>query len=198
MGTFCRFDILTCSFQIIYHGGPTNSGKTYTALQRLKSVERGLYIGPLRLLAAEVYETLNAQGIYTSLLTGQERREFPFSTHIAATVEMAANLLEKEFDVVVIDEIQMIENKERGFAWTRALLGLRCKEIHVCGGLEAKELIERIASTCDDEFEINTYERFGELKVARKSIAARPDQLGSYEKGVGNKFQCVDLAKSFL
>jgi ATP-dependent RNA helicase SUPV3L1/SUV3 len=40
------------------------------------------------------------------------------------------------FDIVVIDEIQMIGDPERGFAWTRALLGSRCKEIHVCGGME--------------------------------------------------------------
>ena len=180
LGSPCK---LTFGLQIIYHGGPTNSGKTYNALQRLKSAKPGLYVGPLRLLAAEIYETLNAQGVYTSLITGQERREFPFSTHVAATVEMAANLLEEEFDVVVIDEIQMIENKERGFAWTRALLGLRCKEIHVCGGLEAKGLIEKIASACGDDFELNTYDRFGALNVAEKSLATHPDQTGSF-KGV--------------
>lgn len=167
--------------QIIYHGGPTNSGKTYAALQRLKTAKRGLYVGPLRLLAAEIYESLNAQGVYTSLITGQERREFPFSTHVAATVEMAANLLEEEWDVIVIDEIQMIRDKERGFAWTRALLGLRCKEIHVCGGLEAKNLIKEIAQACNDDFELNTYERFGKLEVATNSLASRPDQLGSYK-----------------
>ena len=137
----------------------------------------------MRLLAAEVYETLNAQGVYTSLMTGQERRDFPFATHIAATVEMAANLLVEEFEVVVIDEIQMIADRERGYAWTRALIGLRCKEIHVCGGLEAKGLIKRIVDACGDDFEINTYERFGgELKVASKSLAARPNQLISYER----------------
>ena len=53
-------------------------------------------MGPLRLLAAEIYETLNSQGVYTSLLTGQERREFAFSTHIAATVEMAGVLLDRQ------------------------------------------------------------------------------------------------------
>jgi hypothetical protein len=67
--------------KIIYHGGPTNSGKTYSALQRLKEdwVKKGLYLGPLRLLAAEVYETLTADGLYTNLYTGQERRDIAFS-----------------------------------------------------------------------------------------------------------------------
>jgi ATP-dependent RNA helicase SUPV3L1/SUV3 len=94
------------SLQIIFHSGPTNSGKTYNALERLKEANEGLYLGPLRLLAAEVYENLTSDGIYTNLFTGQERREIAFSTHAAATVEMVN--LAKEYDVVVIDEIQMI------------------------------------------------------------------------------------------
>ena len=105
---------------------------------------------------------------------------------------MAANLLEEEFEVVVIDEIQMIEDSERGYAWTRALLGLRCKEIHVCGGLEAEGLIKRIVEACGDDFELRTYERFGgELKVASKSLAARPDQLASYERVRHVKIDCL-------
>jgi hypothetical protein len=111
--------------KVIFHGGPTNSGKTYNALLRLKEAENGLYLGPLRLLAAEIYETLTADAVYTNLYTGQERRDVAFSTHSSATVEMAS--FDKEYDVVVIDEIQMIADKTRGAAWTKALLGLRAK-----------------------------------------------------------------------
>lgn len=98
--------------QIIFHGGPTNSGKTYQALQRLKTAQKGLYVGPLRLLAAEVYETLTSAGVYTNLLTGQDSRDVPFATHTAATVELTP--LDEEFDIVVIDEIQMIADTFRG------------------------------------------------------------------------------------
>jgi hypothetical protein len=53
--------------KIIYHGGPTNSGKTHHALERLKNADPekggGLYCGPLRLLALEIYERLNKQVI---------------------------------------------------------------------------------------------------------------------------------------
>ncbi len=52
--------------KIVYHGGPTNSGKTYHALQRLKAADPlhggGVYLGPLRLLALEVYDRLNEEG----------------------------------------------------------------------------------------------------------------------------------------
>jgi ATP-dependent RNA helicase SUPV3L1/SUV3 len=164
--------------KIIFHGGPTNSGKTYEALERLKQAKKGMYLGPLRLLAAEVYEKLTAAGIYCSLYTGQEIQRVPFETHGAATVEMAS--LSEDYDVVVIDEIQMIGDVHRGFAWTRALLGSRCKEIHVCGGLEAKEIVERIAAACGDDFELRTYTRFTDLKVADNSLANAPDQVGSY------------------
>jgi len=168
--------------KIIFHGGPTNSGKTYTALQRLKQAPRGAYLAPLRLLAAEVYEQLTAEGIYCNLFTGQERREIPFATHSASTVEMAAT--NQDYDVIVLDEIQMIADSERGFAWTRALLGSRCREIHVCGGLEAVPIVRRLAEACGDDFEVLQYERFSVLQIAEKSLAVEPDQRGSYSRQV--------------
>ena len=73
--------------------------------------KRGLYLGPLRLLAAEIYETLTAEGLYTNLFTGQERREIAFSTHTSATVEMFNAM--NEYDVVVLDEIQMLADPAR-------------------------------------------------------------------------------------
>ena len=138
-----------------------------------------MYLGPLRLLAAEVYEKLTAGGTYTNLVTGQEKRDVAFVTHTAATVEMAGT--HDEYDIVVIDEIQMIADQQRGFAWTRALLGVRCKEIHVCGGLEAKELVKKLAQKCGDEFELREYTRFNELEIAQEAIADQPETLGSYK-----------------
>lgn len=158
--------------KIIYHGGPTNSGKTYHALQRLKNadVEKGggLFAGPLRLLALEVYERLNREGVYCNLLTGQERREVPGATHVASTLEMVN--LKNTYDVVVIDEIQMIADKTRGFAWTRALLGLQANEIHLCGGLEAKEVVESLVKGCGDEFVLEEYKRMSTLRIMDESL----------------------------
>ena len=165
--------------KIIFHGGPTNSGKTYSALQRLKEAKKGLYLGPLRLLAAEVYEILTAEGFYTNLFTGQERREIAFSTHTAATIEMC-NITD-EYDTVVIDEIQMISDASRGASWTKALMGLRCKEIHVCGGFEAMDIVKKIANACGDDFEMNRYERFSDLKVSEVSLSRNPNKKGAYQ-----------------
>ncbi|KAF0733463.1 hypothetical protein Ae201684P_005207 [Aphanomyces euteiches] len=150
--------------KIIYHAGPTNSGKTYEALQRLKQAENGgLYCGPLRLLALEIYETLNMDGVYCSLITGEEKREIPLATHVSCTVEMCSSTT--PYDVAVVDEIQMIGDPERGWAWTRALSCLQAKEIHVCGSMEAVELVKNFAQVGGDDFDLKTYERRSPLNI---------------------------------
>jgi ATP-dependent RNA helicase SUPV3L1/SUV3 len=55
------------------------------------------------------------------------------------------------FDVAVIDEIQLIEEPERGYAWTNALLGLQAKEIHLCGDERAFKLISKLLETTQDK-----------------------------------------------
>lgn len=57
----------------ILHVGPTNCGKTYQALQRLRTAYKGIYLGPLRLLALEVYEKMRESGVPCTMLTGEER-----------------------------------------------------------------------------------------------------------------------------
>lgn len=158
--------------KVIYHGGPTNSGKTYQALERLKQADPeqggGLYCGPLRLLALEVYESLNRSGIYCDLRTGQELREVPMSTHVSSTLEMVN--LNKEYDVVVIDEIQMIMDAQRGYAWTKTVLGIQANEIHVCGGLEAYSIVQALMQQTQDDFQLCKYERMSTLVIDDKSL----------------------------
>ena len=158
--------------KFIYHGGPTNSGKTYHALKRLAAADPerggGMYAGPLRLLALEVYEQLNMQGVWTSLVTGQEKRELPGASHIACTLEMVD--LHKDYDVAVVDEIQMVGDQQRGYAWTRAIQGIRAKEIHLCGGLESYEIVKNIIESMGDEFELKKYDRLSTLKIAEESL----------------------------
>lgn len=148
------------------------SGKTYQALQRLRSADPakggGLYCGPLRLLALEVYENLTRQGIYCDLLTGQEKRSLPESSHVSCTVELVS--VTREFDVAVVDEIQMIGNPQRGHSWTRALQGLLANEIHICGGLESSDRVRSIVEEMGDSFEIVKYDRLSPLVVADESL----------------------------
>jgi hypothetical protein len=78
--------------QVHLHTGPTNSGKTFNAIEKLKAAKNGIYCAPLRLLAWEVYEKLNAAGIPCNLRTGQEKIDVPGARHTACTVEMASNV----------------------------------------------------------------------------------------------------------
>ena len=101
------------------------------ALERLKEVTYGIYCAPLRLLAHEVFIKLNQNGIKCNLITGQDQREIPMATITSCTIEMMSLFHVQE--VVVIDEIQMIGDSQRGKSWTRALLGACAAEVHLCG-----------------------------------------------------------------
>ncbi|EMC91778.1 hypothetical protein BAUCODRAFT_52931, partial [Baudoinia panamericana UAMH 10762] len=155
------------------HVGPTNSGKTYHALQRLEQAERGVYAGPLRLLAHEVYTRMNAKGRPCSLITGEEKRSSELKVGgnalmSACTVEMMP--LNATMDVAVIDEIQMIGNAERGWAWTQALLGVKAKEVHLCGEERTVPLIRELCASVGDKLEIHRYQRLSPLEVAGESL----------------------------
>lgn len=149
--------------KIVYHMGPTNSGKTYHAIEKLSSVPKGCYLAPLRLLAAELYDTLNSKGAITTLLTGEEVIEREGATHYSSTIEMAR--LQEVFDCCVIDEIQMITDTSRGWAWTRALVNIMADEVHLCGDASALDLVRNIVDLCGDELIINEYTRMTELYV---------------------------------
>lgn len=162
-------DARKLSRKIICHIGPTNSGKTYTALQRLKECNRGIYCGPLRLLAWEVCETLRSENIKCNLITGNERELFESGgTHTSSTVEMVD--LFKEYDVAVIDEAQLIGDTERGWAWTQAFLGVKATEIHVCGSPTLVPIIKSLAKLTGDSLEICTYKRLSPLSVQRTAL----------------------------
>lgn len=154
--------------KIVYHMGPTNSGKTYHAIEKLASVKKGCYLAPLRLLAAELYDTLNNKGVVTTLLTGEEVIEKEGATHYSSTIEMAR--LSEFFDCCVIDEIQMIADSQRGWAWTRALVNIFADEVHICGDASALDLIKVIVDLCGDELEIKNYERKTELAIQRHPV----------------------------
>lgn len=154
--------------RIIYHCGPTNSGKTYNALQRFMEAEKGIYCSPLRLLAMEVFDKVNSLGVYCSLLTGQEMKHVPFSNHTACTVEMVST--DYLYDVAVIDEIQMMADQYRGYAWTRALLGLKADEIHLCGDPSVLDIVRKICFDTGDELHECHYERFKPLVVEAKTL----------------------------
>jgi ATP-dependent RNA helicase SUPV3L1/SUV3 len=169
--------------KIILHVGPTNSGKTYNALQRLRESNNGLYAGPLRLLAREVYHRFKSEGLRCNLVTGEEvvqdLDEFGNKAPLScSTVEMVD--LNTEFEVAVIDEIQMIGDKQRGWAWTNALMGVRAQEVHLCGEASIVDLVKKISEFTGDEVVVKEYKRLGRLKMEDKHLI---NHLSDLKKG---------------
>lgn len=162
------------------HVGPTNSGKTYYALKKLEAAESGVYAGPLRLLAHEVYTRLNALGKKCALITGEERRipEDMGPTMNSCTVEMVP--LNTTVDVAVIDEIQMMGDADRGWAWTQAFLGVKAKEVHLCGELRTVELVTELCKKMGDKLVVHRYERLSPLAAEKQSIRG---DLSKLQKG---------------
>ncbi|XP_042341781.1 ATP-dependent RNA helicase SUPV3L1, mitochondrial [Plectropomus leopardus] len=153
--------------KVIFHAGPTNSGKTYQAIQRYLAAKSGVYCGPLKLLAHEIFEKSNDAGVPCDLVTGEERTfvdpDGRAAGHVACTIEMCS--VTTPYEVAVIDEIQMIRDNARGWAWTRALLGLCAEEIHVCGEPAAINFIRELMYTTGEEVEVHTYQRLTPFSI---------------------------------
>lgn len=152
--------------RILVHVGPPNSGKTHVALNALVEAGSGWYLAPLRLLAFEIFDRLNQQGVPCNLLTGEEYVEIPGAKFTAATIEMfdARN----SGDCVVIDEAHMLADPDRGWAWTRALMTAKAPEIRVIGPDRSQSLIERLAASAAIPLELVEHQRLSPIKIADK------------------------------
>ncbi len=143
--------------RIVFHMGPTNSGKTYAALEALAKAPTGAYLAPLRLLALENYEALLERGLRAGMITGEEVLGEPDPTHTARTIETAD--LRRPVDVAVIDEIQMLSDPDRGWAWTNALFGIPAKTVIVCGSDDALSHVRRTAEAAGESLDVVSFER---------------------------------------
>lgn len=146
--------------------GPTNSGKTHDAFERLASASSGVYLGPLRLLALEAFTRLNEEfGVSASLITGEEHRIVEGSRVTASTIEMLDP--SAALEVAVIDEIQMLEDPDRGWAWTQAVVGANAGEVWLVGALSAEPAIVALAARLGLPLEIRRKQRKHPLVVGQ-------------------------------
>lgn len=154
--------------KIIAYLGDTNSGKTYNAMANIANAFSSAYLAPLRLLALETFEYLNSQGIPTSLITGEEKIIKSDAWCTSSTVECFNT--DKEYDVVVIDEIQMIDDRDRGSFFTQALVGANTDIVIVTGPKEYRNRLEEIANVLGEDLEVHIYERKTDLVVESKPV----------------------------
>ncbi|PIL38459.1 RNA helicase [Massilia psychrophila] len=148
--------------------GPTNSGKTHRAMEALMKAPSGIYLAPLRLLALENFERMQAALVHgrplkVSLVTGEERRLAEGATHVASTVEMLDS--RTRVDVAVIDEIQMLADRDRGAAWTAAVCGAPASVVYLVGAPEARRAIEALAERLEVPLEVHVLKRMAPLAM---------------------------------
>ena len=135
-------------------------------MQKLKEANSGLYLAPLRLLALEGYEDLKESNIEASLITGEEQLLNEEAAHVCSTIEMLD--FDLDVDVAIIDEVQMLEDADRGWAWVNAIIGCPAKKVIMTGSVNALDAVKKIASYLGEELEIVKHQRKNKLIVLEK------------------------------
>src|SRR6201990_546600 len=125
--------------------GPTNTGKTHLAIERMLAHSSGIIGLPLRLLAREVYNKAGEQAgaDAVALITGEEKIKPPSPRYWVATVEAMPRDLDVAF--LAIDEVQLGDDLERGHVFTDRILNRRGREeTWVLGAQTVRPMIERL------------------------------------------------------
>jgi ATP-dependent RNA helicase SUPV3L1/SUV3 len=162
--------------QLVMYAGPTNSGKTWRALNELVEAGSGMYLAPLRLLALEGQEELEKRGVTASFITGEERDIREGAEFVASTIEMMDT--QRVVHAAVIDEIQLLTDDDRGWAWCQALVGAPARRVIMTGSEDAIPLVQAMAEYLGEPLTIHRLERHTPL-VAEP----RPVTLGDVEPG---------------
>jgi ATP-dependent RNA helicase SUPV3L1/SUV3 len=143
--------------------GPTNTGKTHLAIERMLAHASGIIGFPLRLLARENYDRMVAQkgARYVALITGEEKIVPPEARWFSCTVEAMA--LDRDAEFLAVDEIQLCADPDRGHVFTDRLLHARgLVETMFLGAETIRPLLQRLVPQAI----IETRPRFSQLSHA--------------------------------
>ncbi len=150
--------------------GPTNTGKTFLAIETMLSFSSGMIGFPLRLLAREVYDKIvnKIDPSLVALITGEEKIIPSDARYFLCTVESMP--LDKNLEFVAIDEIQMCCDHERGHIFTDRILNLRGnKQTMFMGSHTMKNILLNLNEEIDfinkDRYSKLTYS--GHKKISR-------------------------------
>ncbi len=173
--------------------GPTNTGKTHLAVERMMGHSDGIIGLPLRLLAREVYDRIVKQkGIANvALVTGEEKITPPHAAYFVCTVE--AMPMDRPFQFVAIDEIQLASDPERGHVFTERLLYARGRqETMFLGSDTIRPWIERLVP--DTRFV--SRKRFSRLSYkGSKKISRLPSRSAIVTFSTGDLYAIAELVR---
>ena len=145
--------------------GPTNTGKTYTAFEKLLSFSSGIFGFPLRLLARENYDkAVKRIGLSkVALITGEEKILPKEAKYFFCTVESMPNNI--PVDCIIIDEIQLAADYERGHIFTDRILNLKGNfQTIFLGSINVENILKKIYPNII----IEKKKRFSKLTFLRK------------------------------
>ena len=153
--------------------GPTNTGKTYVAIEKMLAHETGIFGLPLRLLAREVYDKCSDKvGIdKVALITGEEKIIPSTAKYFICTVESMPK--DKQVEFVAIDEIQMCADRERGHIFTERMLETRGSKLTMFLG---SQVMEKIIGNLVQDVEFEKKDRYSKLSYSGIKKISRLDR----------------------
>lgn len=154
--------------ELVLFAGPTNSGKTWQALNALAAAESGAYLAPLRLLALEGQEELEKRGRAASFITGEERDLREGASFVASTIEMLDT--RRVVDAVVIDEVQLLSDPDRGWAWCQALVGAPARKVYMTGSADCIPLVQALADYLGEPLTVHHLERHTPIEPLHHAV----------------------------
>ena len=182
--------------------GPTNTGKTHLALERMTGYASGMIGFPLRLLARENYDRLVRKlGVgKVGLLTGEERILPVGARYLCCTVESMpldanadAELANRRFDFVAVDEVQLAGDRERGHVFTDRILHARgAFETMFMGAETAAPLLKALLPDAKFEFR----DRMSRLAYAGpKKLTRLPRRSAIVAFSAADVYQIAEFVK---
>ena len=161
------------SSNIIALLGPTNTGKTHVAIEKMLEFETGIFGLPLRLLAREVYDKCaNKVGVEkVALITGEEKIIPNTANYFICTVESMPK--DKMVDFIAIDEIQMCADRERGHIFTERMLESRGTKLTMFLG---SQVMAKIIKELVDNVNFENKERYSKLSYSGIKKISRLDR----------------------
>ncbi|NBO62665.1 MAG: helicase [Proteobacteria bacterium] len=173
--------------------GPTNTGKTHFAIERMLQFGSGIIGFPLRLLAREVYEKcIQKVGIEkVALITGEEKIIPPYADYFLCTVESMPLDINAEF--IAIDEIQMCADPERGHIFTDRLLNMRGDKLTMFLG---SNIMQNIIQKFVPEVEFIFKDRFSKLSYSgHKKISRLPGRTAIIAFSVDEVYALAEFVR---
>ncbi len=159
--------------------GPTNSGKTHRSIEAMAAVEHAIYLSPLRLMALENQERIESMGVPCSLVTGEEEIIREGATHFCCTVEEFARFRHQHWDVVVVDEVQMMADPQRGWAWVDALVSAHTPKLMMTGPALIEPSLRTLCDLCEDQLQVQRTKRLSPVEVSKRSTTLERLEPGS-------------------